>query len=509
MSGPTTSTLQNDLLQVYLEMLRCQCCLSSMLRLSDKEPVPVGEDLRERILELAGTPLSDEIAQRATAVFVQRFALAGFGEICSVLPRYADLVAMANQSQTAPISFDPSPTVGKDSKKATSENTPVPMDSSTDEHHVFLPGTSAAAAAAASSSTPAHLTAVVSCSQTNLVDESNKLQKSSLNTNSTSKKSVRLSSTCSAKELHSPSIPRAVQPLISISHHSPVTSVLFESDTHVLFTASKGRVHVSQLSCLKTTPSSSVATTRDVYSRSLVYEPTSRALYTSGECNLIEVFDSDAKGELALRSSWDSERAQCFATVLDPGQHFLLYTAHGCGDIVCWDSRHHSPIRSVQAHPGGTLALKAVDDGVHLVSGGRDSFVRVWDHRKLNQPLQTTATASPVLAVSVCPNDSWVLAGMENSQAMAFTTADRSIAFQLELHSDSILDVGYSHSAAWMYTTGKDSNINLWKAPIGTSILQIREPGPVIKASVSVNDRYLATASATGTATVYTVEYVN
>jgi WD40 repeat protein len=62
---------------------------------------------------------------------------------------------------------------------------------------------------------------------------------------------------------------------------------------------------------------------------------------------------------------------------------------------------------------------------------------------------------------------------MENSHALAFSVSERSTAFMLELHSDSVLDVGYSSSGAWMYTIGKDSNVNLWKAPIGTSILQV------------------------------------
>jgi hypothetical protein len=71
-------------------------------------------------------------------------------------------------------------------------------------------------------------------------------------------------------------------------------------------------------------------------------------------------------------------------------------------------SGEHSVTR---AHAGGALCLKTVEYGVHLVSGGRDHCVRVWDRRNMSKPLQSTTTASAVFGLAICPTDSWILAG--------------------------------------------------------------------------------------------------
>jgi hypothetical protein len=67
-------------------------------------PPPAQEDAKQRMAQLAAAPLAQVLAQRATAAFVQQFALAGFGDVCRGLPRY-DALATENSNELASLSI--------------------------------------------------------------------------------------------------------------------------------------------------------------------------------------------------------------------------------------------------------------------------------------------------------------------------------------------------------------------------------------------------------------------
>lgn len=141
-----------------------------------------------------------------------------------------------------------------------------------------------------------------------------------------------------------------------------------------------------------------------------------------------------------------------------------------------------------------------------MASGSLDETLRVWDVSSGNE-ITHFAFSSPIFCASLHPNSSHVAVGLENAQIEVINVADPRVKFKLSMHDQSVMSVRYSNDGDWMVSTGRDSKVVGWRAPIGGSIFHAREPNKVLCSDISANDQFLATGSAAGFACLYSMQY--
>ncbi|KAL3316224.1 hypothetical protein Ciccas_005130 [Cichlidogyrus casuarinus] len=81
--------------------------------------------------------------------------------------------------------------------------------------------------------------------------------------------------------------------------------------------------------------------------------------------------------------------------------------------------------------------------------------------------------------------------------------------FRLTRHESCVLALKFAHRADWFLTTGKDHQVNAWRAPFGTCLLETKEAASVLTCDISHDDKFVVTGSGDKKANLYEVVYAS
>ena len=116
-----------------------------------------------------------------------------------------------------------------------------------------------------------------------------------------------------------------------------------------------------------------VAENSDVYS--VAYSPDGRRLATGHLDSSISLWDMETGREMY---NWYVPDASTRDVVFSPCGT-VLATAQQNGKVLLWETETHKTLGALQAHQGAALAVAFNPaDGVTMVTGGEDGFIRVW-----------------------------------------------------------------------------------------------------------------------------------
>lgn len=222
----------------------------------------------------------------------------------------------------------------------------------------------------------------------------------------------------------------------------------------------------------------------------------------AGETNLICVWDLEAN-QLRHNISTNVSSTFCLSSTMDSS---VFYSCHNDGTIRGWDANTGKQVRQLLGHQDGVSSIEMTGDGTKLVSGGLDSTLRVWDLLS-GQEVASYHFPSQIYCIGICPGESWIAVGMENSIIEVLTLLNSNCKYQLKLHESCILSLKFANNGKWFISTAKDKLLTAWRSPFGSSIFQTKEPNAVLCSDVSADDRYIVTGSSDRFASVYEVSY--
>ncbi|MCB8944938.1 MAG: pre-peptidase C-terminal domain-containing protein [Ardenticatenaceae bacterium] len=255
-------------------------------------------------------------------------------------------------------------------------------------------------------------------------------------------------------------------------NEAPITSVAFSADMLTLASANEdGTIRVWDLRTRSTVPAR--IETRDG-SSDIALSPDGRLLSTiSGQVSDLAVVLWDL-------SFFKDERR----------------IAPRDGDAVQLGG-HTSNIRTVAISP----------DGLHMVTGGDDMTVRLWDLGPAPAaPLSLDANGTGATAVAVTPDDSLFLVGNEMGEILVWNMADVSQKPEnplaiLKGHEGRIWELLVTADGEKLISTGDDGLIQIWSlAPVDDRPLFTFSSGdsPIYGLALSLDSSTLATGDGDG-----------
>ena len=300
-------------------------------------------------------------------------------------------------------------------------------------------------------------------------------------------------------------IPHYARQIKTLPHGEAVYAMAMSNPTKYVYTGGKGCVKgwdisqpgrqspVTQMNCLQ----------RDNYIRSIKISPDGRTLVVGGESNVLSIWDLFAPTP-RIKAEPTSSAPACYALAISPDSK-VCFSCGSDGKIGVWNLHNQTLVREFQAHTDGASCIDISADGTKLWTGGLDNTVREWDLREGRQ-LQQFDYSCQIFSLDYCPTSDWLGVGMENSM-IELLHCNRPEKYQISFHESCALSLKFANSGKWFVSTGKDNQVNAWRAPYGALLFQSKESSSVMCAEISSDDKYIVTGSADKNATVYEIIY--
>jgi WD40 repeat protein len=178
------------------------------------------------------------------------------------------------------------------------------------------------------------------------------------------------------------------------------------------------------------------------------------------------------------------------------------------GTVRVWNLATGIPIGNpLTAHQGGVRSVAVTPDGTHIVSGGRDGKVRVWDlatGTPLGKPL--TAHQGGVWSVAVTPDGTRIISGGEDGTVRVWDLATATpLGNPLTAHQGTVVTVAVTPDGTHIISGGRDGTVRVWDlatgAPVGNPLTGHR--GGVWSVAVTPDGTHIISGGEDGTVRVW------
>lgn len=156
-------------------------------------------------------------------------------------------------------------------------------------------------------------------------------------------------------------------------------------------------------------------------------------------------------------------------------------------------------------HQGVVASLQVSADGKHLVSGGWDAAIKIWDAGS-TKLIRTISVKRAAYRVKISPDGRLIAAAIwfENSIPIFEMASGRQVA-ALSGHSDRVHDIAFVDSNR-LVSASQDSTIRVWNLNNGRTEQVLRgHTGPVNSISIAASHSLLASVSEDNTAKLWDI----
>lgn len=118
----------------------------------------------------------------------------------------------------------------------------------------------------------------------------------------------------------------------------------------------------------------------------------------------------------------------------------------------------------------GVLSLVFLEDGRHLLSGGKDGKIRQWRVEDASEVGEAIKTSSSVRSIALSSDRRWIISG-EHGGATVWHRDTHQIALTVNEHTDWVGTVDVSPDSTRFATGGMDRNLFIWDVSTGTRLV--------------------------------------
>lgn len=158
--------------------------------------------------------------------------------------------------------------------------------------------------------------------------------------------------------------------------------------------------------------------------------------------------------------------------------------------IKCWDLEQNKVIRHYHGHLSGVYSLALHPTLDVLVTGGRDSTVRVWDMRTKQQIFALTGHTATITDVKCQEADPQIISSSMDSTIRMWDLAAGKTMGVLTHHKKSVRALAL-HPTEFAFASASPDNIKQWKCPEGKFIQNFEGQNTIINTMACNSDNVL------------------
>ncbi|MFA7241737.1 MAG: pentapeptide repeat-containing protein, partial [Sulfuricellaceae bacterium] len=161
-----------------------------------------------------------------------------------------------------------------------------------------------------------------------------------------------------------------------------------------------------------------------------------------------------------------------FSCAFSPdGAHVLSGGADGA--LHLWDARCGAALLSLSGHQGGVHCCAFSPDGARLLSGGDDGLLRLWDARSGAALLSLSGHQGGIRSCAFSPDGARLLSGGDDGVLCLWDAHSGEVLLSLNGHQGEIGSCAFSPDCARLLSGGDDGLLRLWDARSGAALLNL------------------------------------
>ena len=194
----------------------------------------------------------------------------------------------------------------------------------------------------------------------------------------------------------------------------------------------------------------------DGWVRAICVDPYKKFFASAGTDKLIKMWTMQGNLKLTLTGHVGAIRDLCMSR-----HHPYLYSASEDKTIRCWDLQgRNQVIRKYHGHLHGVYCMALDDTGLWMASGGRDSCCRIWDVRTRKQELVLTGHEQTVSSVLI--KDNHIITGGMDSTIRVYDRRNGDMIQGLTLHVKGVRSL-VAHPTMNCFFSASSDSIKAWK----------------------------------------------
>ncbi|MEM7533886.1 MAG: CHAT domain-containing protein [Chloroflexota bacterium] len=235
---------------------------------------------------------------------------------------------------------------------------------------------------------------------------------------------------------------------------------------------------------------------------SVSYSPDGVHIISSSADKTVRIWDVSSGQQV---SRFDGHSGYVSSVSYSPDRRYIVTGSYD-NTIQIWDIANREPIASLEAHTS-EMGIKSHDTKnipKKFLDDNKTEYI-------LNDPNQTKATnfkrsIDRILSVSYSPDGLHLVSGGRDKKVRIWEVASREQVAQFDGHSDVIVSVSYSLDGTHIVSGSYDNTVCIWEVASGEQIAQLNEHlGTVNSVSYSPNGRHVVSGSDDGTVRIWEV----
>ena len=210
---------------------------------------------------------------------------------------------------------------------------------------------------------------------------------------------------------------------------------------------------------------------------SVAFGPFGRQVVSSGgvfdrsQPGSIRVWDAGS-GKETFKIQWHSEPTWIQTAVVSPdGRHIV---AGGEDNLLTiWNAKTQNKVRTLSGHAGTVWRVAFSPDGSRLVSGSEDRTVKVWDAATGENVTTFTGHTGGVFGVAFSPDGQRVGSASHDKTVRLWDVTTGDELFTARGHTGSVFGVAFSPEGQRMVSCSSDSTVKLWDVSTGEEMLTL------------------------------------